>query len=437
MNRITEDMITAFHEAYRADAHAHTLHAAMAKTPVEDLAFVPMQAAKLNGAFELEIKTHGITALERSGRCWLYAVMNILREAVIDKCGLEEFELSGNYLAFFDKLEKANNILEMAIRYADLPWDDRMTEYVYHGYWDGGYWDMAADLVAKYGAVPKDAMPETWQSSHTERFVRLMNTAVRKGCVELQKMVREGKDPQPRKKEILNEIFRAQCIAFGEPVTSFDFTYRDKDGNYHSDLKLTPKAFYEKYIGIDLHDYVTVTHHPTEHLPMDLRYKFHYIGSMAEGDVDNLNLTMDELQELCLKQLRAGMPVWFGCDSGAYGDRKMGIWDPDSLDFEGVVGGMDLWMDKKTRLESRDSFATHAMILIGVHFDENGEPLRWKIENSWGKDVGKDGYFVCSQKYFREYVYEAIIHKDFLNDRQKKLMEQEAVEVPAWASDWM
>ena len=109
---------------------------------------------------------------------------------------------------------------------------------------------------------------------------------------------------------------------------------------------------------------------------------------MAEGNVYNLNLTMEEMEDLCIRQLRAGMSVWFGCDSDCYGNRKNGVWDPDSLDYEGVMGGADLFMEKGARLQSHASYATHAMILTGVNFDENGEPNRWKIENSWGGDVG-------------------------------------------------
>ena len=434
MNQITQEQISRFHENFRQNAHARTLQAAMAKTPMEDLAFIPTNAAKLNGSFEIEIKTHGITAQEKSGRCWLFAAMNILREEVIKKTGLEEFELSGNYLAFFDKLEKANNALEMAIRYSDLPYDDRMTEYILHGFGDGGYWDMAADLVAKYGIVPKSAMPESYQSEHTDTFMKKLNSLIRKDIMELSRF--DG-DKAALKEQMLGEIFNAECIAFGEPVTAFDFDYTDKSGVYNSCRGLTPHSFKERFADIDLSDYVTVTNHPTPGMPMNYYYKFHYIGSMAESDVRNLNLSMDEMEALCIRQLSCGLPVWFGCDSGAYGDRNAGIWDPDSLDFEGLMGGAGLFMEKSDRLRFHESSATHAMILTGVNFDQDGTPNRWKIENSWGSEVGNKGYFVCSEKYFREYVYEAIIHRSLLTPDQRRLLEGEPAEIKPWESDWL
>ncbi len=437
MHSITNDMLIRFRGEESKRKEIRTLQAAMAKTDLQDLAYVPSAAARLNGEFTVELKTRGITWQQKSGRCWLYAVMNILREKVAEKCGLEKFELSGNYLSFYDKLEKANNVLEMAIRYADRPTNDRMNEYILEGFGDGGYWDMAVDLVRKYGAVPQDVMPETWQSTHTDKFMKLLRSLLRKDIVILRDAAAKGGDVRRLKERMLEEVYRMECIAFGEPPEVFDFTWRDRDGAFCEDRDLTGKDFYQKYIGDALEGYITVTDHPTRGLKRDLYYKFHYIGSMAEGDIVNLNLTMNEMEELALKQLKAGEAVWFGCDSGAFGDRAKGIWDPDSLDYEGILGGIDLSMSKGDRLSSHDSYATHAMILVGVHLDKNGRPDRWKIENSWGEEAGRKGYFVCSEKYFREFVYEVIVRKEYLTPRQAALLEGEPAEIEPWESDWL
>ncbi|MBQ1772483.1 MAG: C1 family peptidase [Clostridia bacterium] len=435
MKGITMEQLERFRNRESGSKEIRTLHAALAKTEIKELAFVPSEAAKLNGDFSVELKTRGITWQQKSGRCWLYAAMNILRERVAEKCGLERFELSGNYLSFYDKLEKANNMLEMVIDNIDKPLNDRMMEYILDGVHDGGYWTMASDLVRKYGVVPADVMPETWQSTHTEKFMKLYNALLHKDAAKLRMLAAEGADLEEAKEKMLEEFYRMECIAFGEPPASFSFEYRDKDNVFHAEHGLTGKTFYEKYADTVLDDYVTVTNHPTHGLPMNLRYMFHYKGSMADSDVICLNLTMDELETLVIRQLEDGEPVWFGCDSGAYGDRDKGVWDPDSLDFEGLMGGIDFFMKKGDRLEYHDSYATHAMIFVGVNFDETGIPNRWKIENSWGEEAGKKGYFVCSEKYFREYVYEAVINRKHLTDSQKALLEQDPVRINPWESD--
>ena len=432
MKDITFEMLKEYRERCEDDRTVRTLSAAAAKTELGDLAFLPMNAAKLNGDFSIELKTEKVTAQQKSGRCWLFAAMNIMRRVIAANCNLPDFELSGNYLAFYDKLEKANNILEMAIEYADRPLDDRMVEYILKGFWDGGYWDMAADLVRKYGVVPALVMPETYQSTHTDAFVRQLNRLLRKDAAELRKMIGEGRDPAERKSEMLAEIYKAECIVYGTPPETFHFEYRDRNGEYHSERGLTPQEFYERYAGISLDDYVTITNEPTHTKKLNMYYSFHYIGNMAGKDVHCLNLSMDELEELCIKQLEDGEPVWFGCDHGAYGDRKEGVWDPDSFDYDGLLGGIDLFMEKGERLEYLDSSATHAMILTGVNFDDYGRPDRWKIENSWGSEVGREGYYVCSEKYFREYVYEGIINRRYLSDEQLVMLESEPVVLMPW-----
>ncbi|MBO4419216.1 MAG: C1 family peptidase [Oscillospiraceae bacterium] len=437
MKEITSELLAQFRDREARRQELKTLQAAMAKTELKELAFVPSAAAKLNGDFAVELKTRGVTFQQKSGRCWLYAVLNILRERISEACNLDKFELSANYLSFYDKLEKANNFLEMVIENATKPLNDRMMEYVLGGVGDGGYWDMASDLVKKYGVVPASVMPETWQSTHTEKFLKLLNTLLRKDAVLLRAAIARGEDPQPVKEAMLEEVYRMECIAFGEPPKTFCFEYRDKDNNYHCLRNLTGRSFCEQFVGDALEDYITVTNHPTHGLGMNLYYVFHYKGSMANRDVINLNLTLEEMEELTVRQLRDGEPVWFGCDAGACGDREKGVWDPDSLDWSGLMGGVDFDMSKGDRLEYHDSFATHAMIFVGVNFDADGKPDRWKIENSWGEDVGKKGYFVCSEAYFREYVYEVIVRKKHLSDAQRALLEQPPVRIQPWEGDWL
>ncbi len=437
MKEITQELLAQFRSQEAERKELLTLQATMAKTELADLAYVPTAAAKLNGDFAIELKTRGVTWQQKSGRCWLYAVLNILRERMSEACNLDKFELSANYLSFYDKLEKANNFLELVIENAHKPLNDRMMEYVLGGVGDGGYWDMATDLVAKYGVVPASVMPETWQSTHTEKFLKLLNTLLRKDAMELRAVIAAGGDAQAAKEAMLEEVYRMECIAFGEPPKTFCFEYRDRDNGFHAERGLTGRSFYEKYMGDALDDYITVTNHPTHGLPMNLYYVFHYMGSMANRDVINLNLSVEEMEELTLRQLRDGEPVWFGCDAGAWGDREKGVWDPDSLDFSGLMGGVDFTMSKGDRLESHDSFATHAMIFVGVNFDEDGRPDRWKIENSWGEEVGKKGYFVCSERYFKEYVYEVIVRKKHLTEAQRALLEQKPLRIQPWEGDWL
>lgn len=436
MKEINDALLQSFRAKVAADPSVSVLNGALAKTDLADLSFVPMQAALHDGPFAVEVKTRGITAQKQSGRCWLFAALNILREKVAETCNLDEkFELSQNYLSFYDKLEKANNFLEMVIEQAKEPVKGQSMQYVLRGMVDGGYWCEAAHLVEKYGVVPKSAQPESYQSEHTARFLATLNRLLRKDAKELRDLVLAGQDPYPRKEAMLEEVYRAQCIAFGTPVDHFDFAWRDKDKKYHCHRNLTPKEFYDKYVGLSLADFQPVINEPTPDKDMDRLIAFHAVENMVGKDMLALNLSQKALEDLCVKQLKAGQPVWFACDAGAYGARKEGIWDPASVQVEQLLGGFDTTMAKGDRLWYGASSATHAMLLTGVDFDAEGNPTRWKIENSWGKDVGRDGYFVCSEAYFKEFVYEAVIHKDHFTAEQLEMLKKKPQYINAWDED--
>lgn len=436
MKEINAALLQTFRSQVEADPTVAVLNGALAKTDLADLSFVPMQAALHDGPFAVEVKTRGITAQKQSGRCWLFAALNLLREKVAEKCNLDEkFELSQNYLSFYDKLEKANNFLEMVIEQAKEPIKGQSMQYVLRGMVDGGYWCEAAHLVEKYGVVPKTANPESFQSEHTARFLATLNRLLRKDAHELRGLVLAGKDPYPRKEAMLAEVYKAECIAFGTPVDHFDFAWRDKDKKYHCDRNLTPKEFYDKYVGISLADFQPVINEPTPDKEINRLIAFHAVENMVGKNMEALNLSQKDLEDLCVKQLKNGQPVWFACDAGAYGARKEGIWDPASVQMERLLGGFDTTMDKGNRLWYGASSATHAMLLTGVDFDGDGNPTRWKIENSWGKDVGKEGYFVCSEAYFKEFVYEAVIHKDHFTPEQLEMLKQEPVYINPWDED--
>lgn len=429
---ITAEMIHRFKAEYDADRHAKVLTAAASKTPLSDLAFSPMDAARMENSFSVEIRTRGITAQKKSGRCWLFASMNVMRERVAEKCNLDMFELSGNYLAFWDKFEKINFFLESVIDCADLEVADRTLDWILIGLTDGGQWDMMVSLINKYGIVPKSVMPETFQSSNTRVFESMVNMKLRKDAVELRKLVAEGKDPSVRKEEMLGELFRTLCICFGKPADTFNFEYTDKDGIYHADYDLTPKSFYDKYIQIPLTDYVSVINAPTKDKPYGKTYTVKYLGNAVEGKIRYLNLPMDDFKKLVIKQMQDGEPVWFGSDCGKFGCKEEGIWDPDSFLYGEAMGGLDLSMTKEERLDYRDSAMNHAMVLVGVNLGADGKPNRWKIENSWGEEAGRKGYYAASDAWFDEFVYQAVINKKYLTEEWKKAFDEDPIELEPW-----
>ena len=282
--------------------------------------------------FSIDIKTLPMTDQESTGRCWIFSGLNFLREVTAKKYNLDKFELSQNYVAFYDKLEKINYFLEIMDDFLDVDGDDRVLKHLLHnGIQDGGQWQMLVNVIKKYGLVPKEAMPETHPSSHTYYLNSLINLRLRKYAGD----VRKNKEKKAElKKEALDELYSLVVSSLGMPPKEFAFEYVDKDGKYHLDQGLTPKSFYDKYIGVDLDEYVSMINSPTNDKPYYNLYTISYLNNVIGGDIiKHLNLPIDEFKKAIVKQLEDGQVVWFGCDCGFFGNRKTGVWDDQTYEI--------------------------------------------------------------------------------------------------------
>jgi aminopeptidase C len=63
----------------------------------------------------------------------------------------------------------------------------------------------------------------------------------------------------------------------------FDFEYRDENNDYHIDRELTPQMFYDKYIGVDLDEYVSIINAPTKDKPYNKSYTVEMLGNVVGG----------------------------------------------------------------------------------------------------------------------------------------------------------
>ena len=388
---------------------------------------------KLPYSFSLDLEQGSITDQKSSGRCWLFSALNILRFEMIKKWNLKDFELSQNYMYFWDKLEKSNYYLNTMIEICHEPVDGRLFSFLNMSpINDGGQWDMFANLVSKYGVVPVEAYPDSANSIASRDFTEYLTSLLREYGVTLREAVLAGNDPYPLKKEMMSTIYRILCIVLGEPPKSFDFTLRDKDDHVTQDFAISPKDFYQKYIGLDMGDYISLIHAPSPDKPMNQTYTVEYLGNVSEGTpVKYLNVDMDIIKASAIKQIENGHPVWFGSDCSKFYVRKDGIFDRASFSAEKLFG-IKYTFTKGQRLMYGDSAMNHAMVFLGVNLNSENKPDRWRIENSWGKDTGKDGYFTASDAWFDEFVYQVVLNKKYLDETIVECFEKEPVVLKPW-----
>ncbi|MFD1472528.1 C1 family peptidase [Companilactobacillus mishanensis] len=384
----------------------------------------------MDPTFSVELETGSVSDQKQSGLCWVFAALNTMRHPLQDKFKIKGFELSEAYMLFWDKLEKSNFFYENVINTAALPVGDRKVDFLMTTpQQDGGQWDMIMALVQKYGVVPKSVMPDTASRTNSSELNTVLNTKLRKNAITLRKLVSDGEsdeDIQRQKDEMLSEIYKILVYTVGEPPTKFSWAYRDDDKKYHKESGITPQEFFKKYVGWDLDNYISTINAPTDDKPYNHVYTVELLGNVVGGrQVRHLNLDINDFKSLAVKQLQSGEAVWFGSDVGQSSDRKLGIMDTNIYDLEGLFN-TDLAMTKAQRLDYIESMMTHAMVITGVDLDDNGKPTKWKVENSWGEKVGKKGYFVMSDSWFDEYVYQLVINKKNLSDSLKSTFETES-----------
>ena len=436
MHSLEQDFTDKLYAAYEANPKFAAIENAISHNGL--LASLEKRSAAVENTpvFSLDLTKDKVSDQKASGRCWMFAALNTFRHKMIAGFQLEDFELSQAHTFFWDKYEKSNWFLEQVLATADQELTSRKVKFLLDTpQQDGGQWDMVVSLFEKYGVVPKSVYPESISSSNSRELNQILNKLLRQDAQILRELVAEGAnsaDLQAKKEELLQGVFNFLAMNLGLPPRQFDFSYRDKDNNFHSESGLTPQVFFKKYVDLKLDDYVSIINAPTVDKPYGKSYTVEMLGNVVGSKpVRYLNVEMNRLKELAIAQMQAGETVWFGSDVGQSSNRKAGVMAEGMHDF---TASMDILLtqDKAGRLDYSESLMTHAMVLTGVDLDENGKAKKWKVENSWGEKVGNKGYFVASDAWMDEYTYQIVVRKEFLTAAELAAYEAEPLVLAPW-----
>jgi len=432
---LTEADFARFAKEFSASPQNKLMQNAVSKTAVDDIALDRDIVTSIDHTVSNLLTDRKVTNQEKSGRCWLFAGLNLLRTGAAAKLGVKDFEFSQNYALFWDKMEKANYFLAAIIATADRDVDDRTVAHLLsEPISDGGQWNMFVALVRKHGLVPKSAMPETFSSSNTRGLNQALTNLLRKGSRDLRAEAAAGASVERLdevKADLLEAAHRILVIHLGTPPTEFFWQWTGEDKTFHREGTMTPLEFASQYVTIPLDDYVCLVHDPRDSSPPGKTFTVEFLGNIVGAPpVIYLNVEVETLRRLAMKTIVDGEPVWFGCDTGKMSNTKLGMWDAALYDYNGVYS-TDLTMSKAERLVFHDSLMTHAMLFVGVDVVD-GAPRKWRVENSWGDESADKGLWTMNDNWFGEHVFEIAVRRDILPPELQGALDEQPTVLPAW-----
>ena len=431
---VTEAQIEEFRKSFDSDPSATVAQNAVSNADLSTLALRRDLVQNMDFSFSTKLDEWSATNQRRSGRCWLFATLNLFRVGAMKKMNVKNFEFSQSHIHFWDKLERANHFLEAILETSDRPVDDRTIHFLLSDpIGDGGQWNMATNLIRKHGLVPMSAYPESHSSSSTRSMNTVLKDILRTTASEIRGILDDGgskNEARKHKEERMKEIWRVLCIHLGTPPEKFDWQWRDKDKEFHRKGTMTPLEFVDEYVEVDWEDYICIVNDPRNEYYRT--YTVDFLQNVAGGPpVVYLNVPSDEMKDITQRLLEDGIPVWMGCDVGKNMARKRGLWDADLYDLKGLYG-IQFGMEKADRLRFGQTMMTHAMLFTGVDVVD-GKPRRWRVENSWGsEDSGEKGFYTMNDNWYDEHMFEIAAPKDYLTDEMKSGLKGDPIVLPAW-----
>lgn len=375
------------------------------------------------------------TDQKNSGRCWIFAGLNLMRIPFCKKQKISNFEFSQSYLFFYDKLEKVNYFLENILETSNESYDSRLVSYLLKDpLSDGGQWEMFTNLVKKYGLVPKAVYPDSRASLNSAPINYILTLKLREWALKLRTLKEKGVSQEHLtevKDTMVTTAYRILATHFGFPPEKFNWEYWNLNGEFVSYKNISPKRFFHDVVRFPLDDMVCLVNSPRASTPYNETYTISHLGNVIGGKpITYLNVEMDVIRQATIKSIKDNNPVWFGCDVGKFFHAGLGIMDTELYDYESLYN-MSFDLDKVNRMNSCETEITHAMLFTAVNI-ENGLATKWRVENSWGPYFGDRGFLVMTDKWFEEYMLEVVINKKYLSKKIWENYKKKSHTLPPW-----
>jgi len=422
---ITPEMMTRLQASFKNEPADKAVRNALGAMDANKLALSQENLEDFDTEFSIRVKSRGVTDQKRSGRCWLFTGLNVLRiKAMVQHEMKEEFQFSQAYVFFYDQLEKANMFLQNVIDTRKEPMNSQEVDWLFcNPIGDGGTFTGVADLVNKYGLVPSTAMHESLSANNTSAMSNFLKLKLRQGGIMIREMAdNKATEAQliAKKEDIMKDVYRILALSIGVPPTQF--TYKEKT--------YTPMEFAAEYGNAEVcNEYIMLMNDPTREY-----YKVYEIDRDRHTYEGHnwlyVNLPVEDIKEMAIASLKDSTAMYFSCDVGKFLNKERGLLDENNYDYNSLMG-MSFDMDKRQRVASHASGSSHAMTLVAVDI-KNDKPVKWMVENSWGASAGHKGHLIMTDSWFNEYMFRLVVNKKYATPKALECLKQKPIKLPSW-----
>lgn len=390
-----------------------------------------------------------ITNQKNSGRCWLFAFLNIIRYKMIKKYKLQpSFELSQNFLFFYDKLEKANYYLNYILETYKTNLEtlesetellklinmlDKVTD-------DGGQWNVFVNLIEKYGIIPKSNMSDHYHSTNSKELEQFYDDYLRKCAYKIRTMSKNElfKNKEKILQEMLFDCYKILVLFLGEPPSKITWEYykvSDSDKSLHAKkiTDVSPVDFYKKYVPYKARDKVCLINYPCKYAPFYKLYNVEMAFNILGANQQNfINVPINIMIDVVKQSIDNEEAVWIGVDFRKYASNEHGFLDKEGFDYEDVFG-FNNYMEKCNAINYRQSGPNHAVVIKGYNFD-NTKTNGFLIENSWGDQKGFKGNYYMAKSWFEDYTYQIVVDKKCISHKILNVLKLKPTLLPYWSA---
>lgn len=386
-----------------------------------------------------------------SGRCWMFAGLNILARQLITVYNLSpDFELSQSYLFFWHYVEQYNDLLNLFWYKKELkdPFNEERKLLLDKPLHDGGNWINFSRLIKKYGIVPKDMYSESFATKRSAEMQQTLSTMVASDILKLETLQFDtDKDFNTFRDTRIKKVVDILCSFMGKPPS--EGMIKVETAPPLPTVKLSVKSPL-----ILFHDINTTAREITDAnntsiiiSKFDIDNQIQLIHDLREDnrDIDDtLKLSKDQtwyttthqerqeeknllfnikdmntLVDIVLVSLRMRRPVWFACNMNNDVDRRQQGMDeklfrPDLF----MPEGYELKMSKKDRMNYGTAACNHAMLIVGAETEPavgmQPQVLAFNVENSWGKEGPGQGFYKMSREWFVERAYTVVVDRSII-----------------------